>query len=32
MEISAQELSLLLDGVDFTRIRRLPVFHARGAL
>jgi len=32
MEISAQELSLLLDGVDFTRIRRLPVFHAHAAL
>ena len=32
MEISAQELSLLLDGVDFTRIRRLPVFHAHSAL
>jgi hypothetical protein len=25
-------LSLLPDGVDFTRLRRLPVFHAYAAL
>jgi len=30
IELSADDLTLLLDGVDFTRIRRLPpfVFHA----
>ena len=32
IEISQQDLSLLLDGVDFTRLRRLPVFHAHAAL
>jgi hypothetical protein len=32
LEISQQELSLLPDGVDFTRLRRLPVFHAHAAL
>jgi len=32
IEISEQELSLLLDGVDFTRIRRLPAVHAHAAL
>jgi transposase len=32
IEISKQEFSLLLDGVDFTRIRRLPAFHTQGAL
>ena len=32
IEISEQELSLLLDGVDFTRIRRLPAVHAQVAL
>jgi transposase len=32
VEISAQELALLLDGIDFTRLRRLPVFHAHAAL
>ena len=26
MELTEQELALLLDGVDFTRIRRLPSF------
>jgi transposase len=32
LEITEQELALLLDGVDFTRLRRLPVFHAHAAL
>jgi transposase len=32
LEISEQELSLLLDGVDFTRIRRLPAVHVEAAL
>lgn len=32
MEISQQELSLLLDGVDFTRLRRLPALHVQAAL
>ena len=32
MEISVQELSLLLDGIDFTRLRRLLSFHAHAAL
>jgi transposase len=32
VEISAQELALLLDGIDFTRLRRLPVVHAHAAL
>jgi transposase len=32
LEISEQELALLLDGVDFTRIRRLPTVHAQAAL
>jgi transposase len=32
VEISEQELSLLLDGIDFTRLRRLPAFEARAAL
>lgn len=32
IEITEQELSLLLDGVDFTRIRRLPAVHAHAAL
>jgi transposase len=32
LEISQQELSLLLDGVDFTRLRRLPSVHAHAAL
>jgi transposase len=27
IELTAHELELLLDGVDFTRIRRLPPFH-----
>lgn len=31
-EISAQDLSLLLDGIDFTRLKRLPDFHAQAAL
>ncbi len=29
MELTEQELALLLDGVDFTRIRRLPAFVLR---
>lgn len=32
VELSEQELSLLLDGIDFTRLRRLPAFEARAAL
>lgn len=32
VEISPQELSLLLDGIDFTKLRRLPAFHAHAAL
>ena len=32
IEISEQELALLLDGVDFTRILRLPTLHAQAAL
>ncbi len=32
LEISEQDLTLLLDGVDFTRIRRLPTVHAQSAL
>jgi hypothetical protein len=32
LEISEEELKLLLDGVDFTRLRRLPPFHAHAAL
>jgi transposase len=32
VEITAQDLSLLLDGIDFTRLRRLPAFHAQVAL
>jgi transposase len=28
LEISALELSLLLDGIDFTRLKKLPHFHA----
>jgi transposase len=32
LEISEQELALLLDGVDFTRIRRLPTMHVEAAL
>lgn len=32
LEISEQELALLLDGVDLTRIRRLPAVHAQAAL
>jgi hypothetical protein len=32
IEITEQELSLLLDGVDFTRICRLPAVHAHAAL
>src|ERR1022692_4681803 len=32
LEITEQELSLLLDGVDFTRIRRLPAVYAHAAL
>jgi transposase len=32
LEISEQELALLLDGVDFTRLRRLPQLHAHVAL
>jgi hypothetical protein len=31
LENSAQELSLLHDGVDFTRTPRSPVFHAHAA-
>jgi transposase len=29
IELTALELSLLLDGVDFTKLRRLPSFEAR---
>ena len=32
MELTEQELALLLDGVDFTRIRRLPSFALRPPL
>ena len=32
VEISEQELALLLDGIDFTRLRRLPTVHAHAAL
>jgi transposase len=32
IEICEQELSLLLDGVDFTRIRRLPAVSVDAAL
>jgi len=32
MEISAHDLALLLDGIDFTRLKRLPTFHAQAAL
>lgn len=32
IEMTPQELSLLLDGIDFTRLRRLPTFHAHAAL
>lgn len=32
VEISEQELALLLDGIDFTRLRRLPSVHAQAAL
>ena len=32
VEISEQELALLLDGIDFTRLRRLPSVHAQVAL
>ncbi len=32
VEISKQELALLLDGIDFTRLRRLPSVQAQAAL
>lgn len=32
IEISEAELTLLLDGVDFTRLRRLPAFTAHAAI
>lgn len=32
LEISERDLSLLLDGIDFTRLRRLPVVVAEAAL
>ena len=32
VEISEQELALLLDGIDFTRLRRLPSVQAHAAL
>lgn len=32
LEISAQDLSLLLDGIDFTKLRKLPNFSADFAL
>lgn len=32
VEICAQELALLLDGIDFKRLPRLPAFHAHAAL
>jgi transposase len=32
MEISAHDLALLLDGIDFTRLKRLPAFQAQAAL
>jgi transposase len=31
-EITSQELSLLLDGIDFTRLKRLPSVHAEAVL
>ncbi len=31
IELSEAELALLLDGVDFTRLRRLPAFSAHAA-
>ncbi len=32
LEISAQDLALLLDGIDFTRLKKLPHFNAEFAL
>lgn len=32
LEISTQEFALLLDGIDFTKLKRLPTFHAQFAL
>lgn len=32
LEMSPQELSLLLDGIDFTRLKRLPDFNAKTIL
>jgi transposase len=32
VEISEQELALLLDGIDFTRLRRLPSVHVQAAI
>lgn len=32
LEISSQELSLLLDGIDFTKLKRLPAVTAQVAL
>ena len=29
LEISAQEFALLLDGIDFTKLKRLPDFHGK---
>jgi len=31
-EITSQELNLLLDGIDFTRLKRLPSVHAEAVL
>jgi transposase len=32
LEISSQEFALLLDGIDFTKLKRLPAFNAQFAL
>jgi transposase len=32
LEMSSQELSLLLDGIDFTRLKRLPAVNAKTIL
>jgi transposase len=32
LEITERELSLLLDGIDFTKLKKLPSFHALSAL
>ena len=32
LEITPQELSLLLDGIDFTKLKRLPAFHAQAVV